>query len=97
MARPIPVITHLTANAAKGEYPLGFADGVSITVVERAGRHRLLRSAGKPWTIGEVVEIMSDQSRRYMGTFTVVGHAIPDTGEQVGTVPNRKLPMMHVK
>lgn len=95
------VAPYETANPVKGNYPDGFADGVSITVVENPGlkgyTHRLVRSAGAPWPIGEKIRIRHDQTRRDLGTFTVVGHVVPDTGETAGVVPNHRLPLWSVK
>jgi hypothetical protein len=87
-----PVVAFGTANAVKGKIPAGFEDGVSLMVIKTTQTQQPYRLP-----IGEHVEPISDSTRRSLGFFRVVGTWVPDTGEIVGEVPNRSLPMWHCK
>lgn len=95
----IAVLPHGTANAAKNDFPTGLGDG-TIHVIKTSQTKqpfRLMRSFGVVAPIGSSFEARHDQAMRRLGWFTVVGMVHTDTGRTEGEVPNRKIPLWHVK
>lgn len=81
-------------NPQKPEEAMYFDKGQVAYILQDGKKFRVWTSfgdLGEGWNIGTYHDGYHDQTRSFLGSFTVIGKAVFATGEKTGKVPNRKL------